>query len=125
MTTNLVPISSEQFICKFCDYTTSRKSQYERHLSTSKHINTTNTTNLVQQSSNSFICECGKEYKHHSSLWNHKKKCLLKEEKIEEKIEENIIECENNITPELILSIIHQNQEFKDLLLEQNKTIIE
>jgi len=41
------------------------------------------------------------------------------------KKKENIIEFENNISPELILNIIQQNQEFKDLLLEQNKIIIE
>ena len=27
--------------CEKCDYTTSRKSQYERHLITAKHINVT------------------------------------------------------------------------------------
>ena len=43
------------------------------------------------------------------------------------KYEQNkiIIETENNISPELIIEIIKQNQEFKDLLIEQNKTIIE
>ena len=79
MTTILVPKSSDNFVCESCDYVTSRKSQYDRHLSTPKHKNTTNTTinttNLVPKSSENFICECGKEYKHHSSLWNHKKKC--------------------------------------------------
>ena len=79
MTTILVPKSSENFVCESCDYVTCRKSQYERHLSTSKHKNTTNTTtnttNLVPKSSENYICECGKEYKHHSSLWSHKKKC--------------------------------------------------
>ena len=41
-------------------------------------------------------------------------------------IEENIINNENNtISSELIIEIIKQNQEFKNLLLEQNKTIIE
>jgi hypothetical protein len=79
MTTILVPKSSDNFVCEVCDYVTCRKSQYERHLSTSKHKNTTNTTtnttNLVPKSSENYICECGKEYKHHSSLWSHKKKC--------------------------------------------------
>jgi hypothetical protein len=117
MTTTIVPISSEQFVCKLCDYTTCRKSQYDRHLSTVKHLNTTNTTNLVQQSSNSFICECGKEYKHHSSLWNHKKKC-------------NIIVTDSNAESfdkdKLILMLINQNaeliketSEFKNIMLEQ------
>jgi len=39
--------------------------------------------------------------------------------------EENITETENNVSPEMIIEIIKQNQEFKNLLLEQNKTIIE
>jgi len=102
MTTYVVPISSEQFICKMCDYKTCRKSQYERHLSTAKHLNTTNTTNLVQQSSNYFICECGKEYKHHSSLWNHKKKCNLTI------VTANVESVDKD---KLILMLINQNAE--------------
>jgi hypothetical protein len=66
-------------------------------------------------------CEnCEKKYTDRAGLWRHKKKCVKNEEK-----EENIIESENNISPELILNIIQQNQEFKDLLLEQNKIMIE
>ena len=71
-----------------------------------------------------FVCHCGKEYKYQSGLCAHKKKCFQKEEKIEEQ-NKIIIEPENNISPELIIEIIKQNQDFKDLLLEQNKIIIE
>ena len=123
MTTVLVPISLEQFSCKCCDYTTIRKSQFERHLLTAKHINTTNTTNLVQQSSNSFICECGKEYKHHSSLWNHKKKCNI-----------TIVtdsNAESFDKDKLILMLINQNaeliketSEFKNIMLEQQNMMM-
>jgi hypothetical protein len=63
-----------------------------------------------------FACKCGKVYKHSSTLYAHKKNCSQKEEHEEP---------ENNISTELIVEIIKQNQEFKDLLLEQNKTIIE
>jgi uncharacterized protein involved in tolerance to divalent cations len=82
-----------------------------------------NATNIFQKN----LCACGKQFQHHSSYYRHKKKCLQKEEK-EEKLEKedtNVIQYENNIAPELIIEIIKQNQEFKDLLLEQNKTIIE
>ena len=41
MTTNLVQESSNNFCCKNCDYTSCRKSQCERHLNTTKHIETT------------------------------------------------------------------------------------
>mgnify|MGYP000874219010 CR=1 FL=1 len=40
--------SSIKYLCKTCDYYTSRKSQYERHLATPKHQNNTNTTNNIQ-----------------------------------------------------------------------------
>jgi hypothetical protein len=108
MTTILVPLSSNLFICKICDYTTSRKSQYERHISTSKHINTTNATNLVQKSSKLFICECGNQYKHHSSLWNHKKKCNY-----EKQVEKEIV---TNDKDNLITLLLTQNKELMDLV---------
>ena len=103
MTTILVPESSDNFVCEVCDYVTSRKSQYERHLSTPKHKNTTNTaintTILVPKSSENFICECGKEYKHHSSLWNHKKKCNI------------VPDAESLDKDQLIIMLLKQNAE--------------
>ena len=114
------------FYCEICDYGCSKKSTLNQHLNTSKHKNATNVlhnaTNLYPKN----LCVCGKQFQHHSSYYRHKKKCLKdeKEEQILEKIETNT-ETENNITPELIIEIIKQNQEFKNLLLEQNKTIIE
>jgi hypothetical protein len=76
------------------------------------------------------VCDCGKQFTHHSSFYRHKKKCKQKDEEKEkekEKEKENLVLAENNhiITPVLIIEIIKQNQEFKDMLLEQNKTIIE
>ena len=130
MSTNLVPKSSKKYCCENCDYYTFRKSQYDRHLSTDKHLNQKKSTIInqkVPKSSEAFECICGKKYKDKSGLWRHKKKCFQKEEKEKEKEEQNkiISESENIISPELIIEIIKQNQEFKDLLLEQNKTIIE
>jgi hypothetical protein len=67
--------SSAEYYCKYCDYISSRKSQYERHVLTAKHKIRTNTNKKVPKSSKIFCCDCGKEYKHASSLWNHKQKC--------------------------------------------------
>jgi hypothetical protein len=114
------------FYCEKCDYGCCKKSVFNQHINTSKHKNATNmlhnATDLYLKNS----CVCGKKFQHHSSYYRHKKKCL-KDEKKEETLEkiENNAESENNITPELIIEIIKQNQEFKNLLLEQNKTIIE
>jgi hypothetical protein len=82
-----------------------------------------NSNEIKQILSTDHICEnCNKKYKDYSGLWRHKKKCFQKEQ---ENITESLIESENNISSDLILNIIQQNQEFKDLLLEQNKIIIE
>ncbi len=113
-----------KFYCEKCDYGCSKSSIYNQHLNTSKHKNATdmlqNATNIFQKN----LCSCGKKFQHHSSYYRHKKKCSQKLEK-EEIIDKETVEINHNISPEMILNIIQQNQEFKDLLLEQNKLIIE
>jgi hypothetical protein len=124
-TTNLVPKSSAQFCCEQCDYYTTRKSQYDRHLSTPKHQNTTNTT----KSSEKFVCEkCDKIYKHHSSLWNHKKKCYSNKNQVQGHYKINELETIEPSTKEIIdlvrLQII-ENQELRKIMLSQQQQIIE
>ena len=77
--------SSEIFSCKYCNYFTSRKSQFDRHLLTRKHMILTNVDEKVPKSSTSlYMCECGKSYKHRQSLSLHKKKCEKKCESCED-----------------------------------------
>ena len=76
--TNMVQKSSEKFYSELCHYSTCRKSQYDRHLSTYKHKNRENETfetNLVQKSSEKFQCICGISFNNRITLWRHKKKC--------------------------------------------------
>jgi len=68
--------------CVECDYCTHSIKDFRKHLATRKHINLINHTTTSQKSSDfsdqinsSFICECGKKYKHRTSLSAHKKKC--------------------------------------------------
>jgi hypothetical protein len=127
MLTDLVPKVPNIFVCNLCDYSSSRKSQYDRHILTSKHKNLTNVNNFSSESSNNFNCnKCNKNYKSRVGLWNHKKKCVNINNKNNKLInEEKIEDLNQEITPSMILNVIQQNQEFKDLLLEQNKIIIE
>ena len=64
----------KKFICEKCDYSCSKKGDFNKHLRSKKH-NTTNTTAIQQQLS--YTCECGKVYNHRASLYNHKKKCIV------------------------------------------------
>ena len=52
---------------KICDYTWSRKSDFNKHLKSKKH-NTTNATKIQQNILH--YCECGKKYTHRASLFS-------------------------------------------------------
>ena len=43
----IVQKSSKKFVCTCCDYSTSRKSQYSRHLLTAKHVNRVNDSKMI------------------------------------------------------------------------------
>ena len=74
-TTHIEPTRSSKFECIPCNYNTVRKSQYDRHTLSTKHINTIR--NIKNGSVKTYKCQCNKQYLHHSSLWNHKKKCNI------------------------------------------------
>jgi hypothetical protein len=128
--------SSAKFYCEKCDYTTSRKSQYERHLITSKHINVTkcNKKDTVE-------CSCGKTFNNRTTLWRHKKICT--ETQNITFVEENtIISEENTIIPEekqtkteeelrelknMFMKMIEINQDLQKQILElakESKSIV-
>jgi len=112
-----------KYFCELCDFKCSQKCDWDRHILRPKHINNQDGNKMeIQKLEKTFICDCGKKFLTNAGLWKHKKKCI--ENNCDE--ENKIIDTENNnITSELIVEIIKQNQEFKNLLLEQNKTIIE
>ena len=73
MTTDFSQNNENPFYCEKCDYTTKRKIDFNKHLSTAKHKKVINTT---EKSSNNVLhhCSCGKAYPYRASLFNHKKK---------------------------------------------------
>jgi len=110
------PISSSKFYCKFCDYNTSKKSNYEEHLLTLKHkksmIGNDNSSNSSHLNSNieiKYFCNnCNKKYKDYSGLWRHKKKCNIS------KIED--ISHEELSDKELMMMIVKQNSQLLDVI---------
>ena len=67
--------SSKKFHCEKCNYSTSRKSQYDRHLRTDKHKTLQNST--LNKSEPKWSCLCGKNYKHSSTLYAHRRNCII------------------------------------------------
>ena len=115
--------SSKNFYCKICNYSTSRNSQYNRHLMTAKHKILTNPNKKGSAPQSSFVCECGKEYKHLSSLCAHKKTCQYLDSMYIEQYDNNITanQLEKQNETSSIVELIKQNQDFKSLLIEQQK----
>jgi hypothetical protein len=112
------------FHCKNCDFKCSKQSNYIKHLITQKHKRITkglqmDDTGIFFEMDKKYLCECGREYKYRQGLWKHKQKCenYEGEKKMPEKSELE----DKNLDKELILSLVQQNSEFKELIIEQAK----
>jgi hypothetical protein len=113
------------YLCTDCNYRTERKQHFNRHLETIKHVSTVRNNKL--NTNDKFICECGKTYTYKSGLCKHKKKCNYKEnlDDIDNNYEYEFLEDDKDDKNLMILTLIRQNDEFKQMLVEQNKKIME
>jgi len=113
-TTKKFPNVSKEYYCEKCHYKCCKKSLYDKHLLTKKH-NTTNTTKIQQKSFH--YCECGKQYTHRASLFNHRKKCNYVE------TEDN--ETTGNSSEPIVEFLLKENLEIKKDNLEMKKMMID
>jgi hypothetical protein len=132
--------NAKKYGCSFCDYYTSNKTDYTRHLSTDKHKKAGNSNESYQNSNDfpqknarPFSCECGKKYKYKPNLYLHHKKCILNNKKENENFE-NL--CEKNMNSnsdeldlnlnykEMFLEVMKQNKVLQSTILEQSKQLI-
>jgi len=132
MIVNLSQKSPKTYECEICDYTTCSKKDFGKHNSTLKHTKLCNGSNdSVQNPKNpnkickQYTCLCGNTYKYDSGYYRHKKNCNYEPELIHQKSSQIPLHVDDNMQTNLILELVKQNQEFKQLLIEQNKTIIE
>ena len=65
----------ELYICEICYVKCSNKSNYKKHLLTSKHVNSYNWLHNSIKNEKRFKCDCGNEYKHRQNLYVHRKRC--------------------------------------------------
>ena len=128
----IAKIAKPCFECEKCNYITNNRFDFKKHCQTIKHnqeIVNDFSIDMEKSQSKKYLCtKCNKSYKDNSGLWKHKKNC----KKIFEEIDEdtiisntNVQNLSNQITPELILSVLEQNKELTNLVVEQNKTIME
>jgi hypothetical protein len=128
---NIITNYAQKFNCDICDYKTCKKSSYDNHLLSAKHEKNMNDNKMVTNDNALVIlkkceCECGKQYTFYSGLSRHKKNCIgFSGEKETEKEKEIVTVTSNPINTELIIELLKQNQEFKSLIADQNKHILE
>ena len=111
------------FQCKTCDYSTSNKKDYNKHLLTRKHENTTKYNALgikIPKNSKIYECQCGKSYPYRSSLYNHKKICSFVDNK------NAIINKPEDIDyKDMFLTMIKENKQLQNILVTQQNQINE
>ena len=109
----------KKYACKKCDFLSSNKKDYTKHLKTTKHTILTNTYKIPTLKKHT--CMCGKQYTHRQSLYFHRKKCSKFGEKFEEKPEnkkETELSNPENIT-KLLKTILQKN----DIILQENREL--
>jgi hypothetical protein len=122
---NKTPLS---YICELCNFSCSNKKDYNRHLLTAKHIKMTNNDKNTSDLP-IFSCECGKQYKYRQGLHYHKKTCNKLNEEYTKDINNSPSVQVDSVTPpldsSLVIELLKQNQEFKELMIEQHKRMTE
>ena len=99
-----------KFICVKCNFNSSKKSNFDKHTSTRKHELLTNTD---KNNAKLYLCECGKSYNHRQSLFSHKKKCIINNNKV---IVETI-EQSGQIDSTMIIELLKQNKELHEMVI--------
>ena len=123
---------TNKYSCELCDFVCSKKGDWIRHSRRAKHVNLTQSNDFVTEktSTHNYICNtCNKIYISRNGLWNHKKKCAdqsttmcsIATESENQPTTNNQVIC--SITTELVMELIKDNKELKQMLLEQNNTI--
>jgi hypothetical protein len=108
--------NASKFSCNICNFKCSKQSDFNRHLSTAKHSKMVKGINNTQ---NNYSCSCGNVYKHSSGLYRHKRQCTINTQDI---LTDPIPQTPP-VDMTMVFELLKQNQEFKDLMMEQAKQL--
>ena len=128
----IVQKSLHTYSCGYCDYYTSSKKDYNKHIMTRKHQNTYNKLTQLpkspeniqhNQSIRVFKCNCGNSYFHRQSLHKHQKKCSILDNNDNNHNDNNhnnsIHIDKNDMTQKLVELIMSKNQEFMNMIMDK------
>ncbi len=142
MATNFTIKNDKKYCCEICDYNTCKLTDFNRHITTIKHLsNISATASNEKNEKSAFACEnCNKFYKDRTGLWRHKKACIninvnnteISESSIEpnntklimQLIKENTELKSGASDKDLIVMLINENKELKTLMIEQQNMMM-
>ena len=123
-----------RFFCESCDFKCYMKCDWERHLIRPKHLKGVkevkegakgiagNEKNLKK----TYYCKyCDKQFATQSGLWKHNLKCEYHNTLEDTNTLENIKNNEINQQQQLVDYLMKENAEFKQLMIDQNKHMLE
>ena len=118
MITKNSKMSEFEYTCELCEYFTSNKGDYNKHLITAKHKRVTSGDIKLLKP---HTCNCGKEFKHRQGLWKHKQKC-------NENIHTSTTMNENDdakyeLLTNTILELVKKNDELATSIVEISKNM--
>jgi len=119
---HLGAIRATKYRCEKCDFNCNKKYDYERHLSTRKHIKIHQDKDLSAiEGKQSYSCHCGNVYKHQSGLYRHKKNCTIEKSANTSSANDD----KYDMLSSTIMMLVNENREFKQLLIDQNAKMME
>jgi hypothetical protein len=113
------------YYCEKCDYSCSKTYGWNRHILTAKHNKEMSGNDLEINSGQKgqkgaiYKCNiCEKNFKTNAGLWKHKNKCNQEKEQEKEQEEEKDKEKDEPTDKELIMLLIKENSELKNLVIK-------
>lgn len=113
-----------QYECTHCNFVTRKKTDYDKHLTTAKHLTLVNSANgIVNDDGQStrvdkqYTCACGNIYKFNSGFCRHKKICTFTPP-----AQTSLDESELYAIFQLLLK---ENRELRNIFLSNHNTIME
>lgn len=126
-----------KYSCESCNYYTSNKTDYFRHLKTKKHLKQISRkqkpkisflkTEKTKKNANTKneTCQCGKNFKTRGGLWKHQKKCNIGITDTEKNVSKNVSNVSKNVSnvslPSNTEPILSVDEELKHLQLQKAK----
>jgi hypothetical protein len=123
MVTTKTTKNQKDYCCATCEFTTSSKRDYSRHLVTNKHIMMSNDGLQKPTKPEIYKCDCGKLYKYRQGYYRHRQACaILSPTHVNNNV--NDVSHLVNQKPDnndLILKLLAQNKDLMELLSSQQQ----